>query len=72
MLFCAEGVLEETDDVLVNVNLVEAEHAVRNVDLRRKKTAYNPYEEEMDTDQVGQKRFFGDFFLLNPWFVFLS
>ena len=45
------GVLEETDDVLVNVNIIEAEKASRNIDLRRKKPTYNPYE-DMDSNEV--------------------
>lgn len=45
------GVLDETDDVLVNVNLIETEKAVRNIDLRRKKPTYDPYE-EMDSNEV--------------------
>lgn len=40
------GVLEETPDVLVNVNIIEAEKAAQNVELRKKKSGYNPYEEE--------------------------
>ena len=47
----AKGVLEESSDVLVNVNILEDEHAARNIDRRRKKTDYDPYE-EMD-EEVG-------------------
>jgi U4/U6.U5 tri-snRNP-associated protein 1 len=39
------GVLEEADDVLVNTNMLEAEHAARNIDIRKKKRDYDPYEE---------------------------
>ena len=45
------GVLEEKDDVLINLNLIEAENAARNIELRRNKPAYDPYE-EMDTEEV--------------------
>lgn len=43
---CYVGVLEETPDVLVNVNIIEVEKAAQNVELRKKKTGYNPYGEE--------------------------
>ena len=35
--------------MLVNVNLLDNEHAARNVDLKRKKADYDPYE-EMDEE----------------------
>ncbi|ETE56708.1 hypothetical protein L345_17580, partial [Ophiophagus hannah] len=41
------GVLEEEGgDVLVNVNMVDREKAKKNVELRKKKPEYKPYEEE--------------------------
>ena len=45
---CFVGVLEEAPDVLVNVNIIEAEKAAENIELRKKKTGYNPYEEEVE------------------------
>ncbi|CAI8042695.1 U4/U6.U5 tri-snRNP-associated protein 1 [Geodia barretti] len=47
------GVLEENDDVLVNINILESEHARRNIHLRRKRTDYDPYE-EMDEEAMQQ------------------
>lgn len=50
-IFCAAGVLEEEDDVLINVNIIEAENAARNVNLRKKKADYSPYE-DLEVDKV--------------------
>ncbi|XP_061300365.1 U4/U6.U5 tri-snRNP-associated protein 1 [Pezoporus flaviventris] len=41
-----KGVLEETEDVLVNVTLVAEEQAQENLELRKKKPPYVPYEDE--------------------------
>ncbi|NXS74509.1 SNUT1 protein, partial [Pandion haliaetus] len=41
-----KGVLEETEDVLVNVTLVAEEQAQENAELRKKKPLYVPYEDE--------------------------
>lgn len=40
------GVLEESEDVLVNVTLVAEEQAQENAELRKKKPPYIPYEDE--------------------------
>ncbi|XP_064397801.1 U4/U6.U5 tri-snRNP-associated protein 1-like [Halichondria panicea] len=46
------GVLEEMDDVLVNVNIVDAEKAAKNVE-NKKKTRQNPYDEVEEMDEFG-------------------
>ena len=46
------GVLDEDDDVLMNVNIVDDEKAVKNVELKKGKSDYNPYEEE-EVDEFG-------------------
>ncbi|NWX41405.1 SNUT1 protein, partial [Steatornis caripensis] len=43
------GVLEESEDVLVNVTLVAEEQAQENTELRKKKPLYVPYEDEDPT-----------------------
>ena len=48
---CAKGVLEDAEDVLINVNLIEAENAAHNIELKKKKTVYDPYE-NMDVEEV--------------------
>ncbi|XP_070807435.1 U4/U6.U5 tri-snRNP-associated protein 1 [Pituophis catenifer annectens] len=48
-----KGVLEEKGgDVLVNVNMVDKEKAKKNVELRKKKPEYKPYEEEESVDDM--------------------
>ncbi|XP_071401689.1 U4/U6.U5 tri-snRNP-associated protein 1 [Centroberyx affinis] len=47
-----KGVLEEKDDVLVNVGLVDKEKAEKNVELKKKKPDYKPYEEEESVDDM--------------------
>ncbi|XP_014432294.2 U4/U6.U5 tri-snRNP-associated protein 1 isoform X2 [Pelodiscus sinensis] len=47
-----KGVLQEEDDVLVNVNIVDKEKAQKNVELRKKKPEYKPYEEESVDDMA--------------------
>uniref|UniRef100_A0ABM5F3C3 U4/U6.U5 tri-snRNP-associated protein 1 n=1 Tax=Pogona vitticeps TaxID=103695 RepID=A0ABM5F3C3_9SAUR len=48
-----KGVLEEEGgDVLVNVNIVDQEKAKKNVELRKKKPDYKPYEEEESVDDM--------------------
>lgn len=39
---------EQGEDVLVNPNLLDDERHRKNVELRKKKPGYNPYEEETD------------------------
>ncbi|XP_064296383.1 LOW QUALITY PROTEIN: U4/U6.U5 tri-snRNP-associated protein 1, partial [Phalacrocorax carbo] len=41
-----KGVLEESEDVLVNVSLAAQERAQESVELRKKKPLYVPYEDE--------------------------
>ncbi|XP_036380229.1 U4/U6.U5 tri-snRNP-associated protein 1 [Megalops cyprinoides] len=47
-----KGVLEEEEDVLVNVGLVDREKAEKNVELKKKKPDYKPYEEEESVDDM--------------------
>ncbi|XP_034282210.1 U4/U6.U5 tri-snRNP-associated protein 1 [Pantherophis guttatus] len=48
-----KGVLEEKGgDILVNVNMVDKEKAKKNVELRKKKPEYKPYEEEESVDDM--------------------
>ncbi|KAM9362609.1 U4/U6.U5 tri-snRNP-associated protein 1 [Symphorus nematophorus] len=47
-----KGVLEEEEDVLVNVGLVDKEKAEKNVELKKKKPDYKPYEEEESIDDM--------------------
>lgn len=42
--------LEEEDDVLVNVNIADDEKAAQNIENKKKKPVYNPYDEEYDQD----------------------
>lgn len=41
--------------MLLNVNMVEAELAAKNVELKKGKPGYNPYAEE-DVDELGNVR----------------
>ncbi|XP_040001744.1 U4/U6.U5 tri-snRNP-associated protein 1 [Xiphias gladius] len=47
-----KGVLVEEEDVLVNVGLVDKEKAEKNVELKKKKPDYKPYEEEESVDDM--------------------
>ncbi|KAH6926014.1 hypothetical protein HPB50_012953 [Hyalomma asiaticum] len=47
-----QGVLDEADDVLENINLVEAEKAERNVENRKGKPGYQPYD-DTEVDEFG-------------------
>lgn len=47
-----KGVLEEEEDVLVNVEIVDKEKAEKNVELKKKKPDYKPYEEEESVDDM--------------------
>ncbi|XP_060792301.1 U4/U6.U5 tri-snRNP-associated protein 1 isoform X1 [Neoarius graeffei] len=47
-----KGVLEEKEDVLVNVNMVDQEKAEKNVELKKKKPDYKPYDEEESVDDM--------------------
>uniref|UniRef100_A0A8C2I0M4 Spliceosome associated factor 1, recruiter of U4/U6.U5 tri-snRNP n=1 Tax=Cyprinus carpio TaxID=7962 RepID=A0A8C2I0M4_CYPCA len=47
-----KGVLEEEEDVLVNVGRVDREKAEKNVELKKKKPDYKPYEEEVSVDDM--------------------
>ncbi|KAH8027602.1 hypothetical protein HPB51_007152 [Rhipicephalus microplus] len=48
----SSSVLDEGDDVLENVNLVEAEKAERNVENRKGKPGYQPYD-DTEVDEFG-------------------
>ncbi|TRY54150.1 hypothetical protein DNTS_034832 [Danionella cerebrum] len=47
-----KGVLEEEEDTLVNVSMVDKEKADKNVELKKKKPDYKPYEEEESVDDM--------------------
>lgn len=47
-----KGVLDEKEDVLVNVGLVDKEKAEKNVELKKKKPDYKPYDEEESVDDM--------------------
>ncbi|XP_077143607.1 U4/U6.U5 tri-snRNP-associated protein 1 isoform X1 [Ranitomeya variabilis] len=48
-----KGVLDEDDsDVLVNVNMIDKEKADKNVELKKKRPDYKPYEEEESVDDM--------------------
>ncbi|XP_075043531.1 U4/U6.U5 tri-snRNP-associated protein 1 [Mixophyes fleayi] len=48
-----KGVLDEDDsDVLVNVNMIDKEKADKNVELKKKRPDYKPYEEEENVDDM--------------------
>ncbi|CAL1275394.1 unnamed protein product [Larinioides sclopetarius] len=47
-----KGVLEEEDDVLENVNIIDNERYAKNVELKKKKPDYRPYEEP-EFDEFG-------------------
>lgn len=48
-----KGVLEEEEeDVLINVEMVDKEKAEKNVELKKKKPDYKPYEEEESVDDM--------------------
>ncbi|KAK9540593.1 hypothetical protein VZT92_003035 [Zoarces viviparus] len=47
-----KGVLEEEEDVLVNVGMVDKEKAEKNVELKKKKPDYKPYEEDESVDDM--------------------
>ncbi len=52
IIIVVTGVLEEVDDVLVNVNIVDAEKAAKNVE-NKKKARKNPYDEVDEMDEFG-------------------
>lgn len=52
MCVCDVGVLDEEDDVLVNVGMVDKEKADKNVELKKKKPDYKPYDEEETVDDM--------------------
>ncbi|VDO93982.1 unnamed protein product [Soboliphyme baturini] len=43
-----KDVLDESEDILVDPKLTDEEHWKENVELRKRKPDYNPYEEELD------------------------
>ena len=44
--------LDESDPVLLNPNLVEAERSAKGLEVKKRKMGYNPYEEE-EVDELG-------------------
>ena len=48
------GILDDEDDAetLINVNMIDAEKALRNVENRKKKPDYNPYD-DAEEDEYG-------------------
>lgn len=46
------GVLEEEDDTLINVNIVDNEKAKENLENKKKKPDYKPYDEP-EYDEYG-------------------
>lgn len=52
-----KGVLDEDEaDVLVNVNMIDKERADKNVELKKKRPEYKPYEEEESVDDMAVLR----------------
>lgn len=49
---CCSGVLDGDGDILLNVNIVDDEKAAKNVELKKGKPGYNPYDEE-ELDEFG-------------------
>lgn len=47
-----KGVLAEEEDELINVEMVDKEKAEKNVELKKKKPDYKPYEEEESVDDM--------------------
>lgn len=43
-----KGVLDDGDEVLVNPNMIDDERTKRNVELKKRKDAYRPYDEQVD------------------------
>lgn len=51
--------LDEDEDALVNVNIVDHERAAKNVELRKKKPDYNPYDDfDEDGNVILQKNIY--------------
>lgn len=48
------AVLDEGEDVLVNVNITGDEKAAKNVELKKGKPLYNPYEDEEEEEEGGR------------------
>jgi len=44
--------LDESEPILHNLNMLESEKASKNVDLKKGKSVYNPYEKE-EVDEFG-------------------
>ena len=49
-------VLEEGGDVLVNVNMVDDDKAKKNVEVKKGKPLYNPFEQEEEEFELGEVR----------------
>lgn len=53
------GVLDEGDDELMNVNIQDIERVEKNIENKKKKPTYNPYEvEEDEFGMVSSKTFY--------------
>ena len=50
------GVLDDSEDVLLNPNMIDDERAAKNVELKKSKSTYNPYEEDEMVDDLGNVR----------------
>ena len=53
-MLSSTGILDDEDDpeTLINVNMVDAERALRNVENKKKKPDYNPYD-DAEEDEYG-------------------
>lgn len=61
------GVLDEEGDTLVNVNMVDREKADKNVELKKKKPEYKPYDEEESVDDMAMVAFSQTQSVLEMW-----
>nr|CAI5865071.1 unnamed protein product [Callosobruchus analis] len=50
-----KGVLEEDEDVLVNVNMLDDERYRKNIENKKKKITYNPYQDD-EFDEFGNPK----------------
>lgn len=51
-----KGVLEESDDVLENVNFIDSEKAAKNIENKLRKNDYKPYDDEYDEFGMVKKK----------------
>jgi U4/U6.U5 tri-snRNP-associated protein 1 len=52
VFFLSEVLAEDGDDVLMNINIMDDEAAKRNLDNKKKRPDYNPYDVE-EVDEYG-------------------